>query len=1291
VKGELLLDLGPAPPLPTTLAPGETRSVRYRMYPSALGQVWLTTQVTAVDGDGEEHTALAAGVVTITDALATLDELEDIAYDAFERVMQEGRGAGEAVQAALLDRFIFWVSHWGDPNNPPPPPSEFQRKMASLVPGLTPAQHEELARFIPADPNEALAMVLATQEGLWEADKRVAREVAQFGAAAWKFGTGGPRVWKQTATELVSAAKNGKAALDGAITSGMTPLFTYASASEQDKARMRADVATALEQFPARAQQIANEKTQQGVQALDQLAEAYKNDKVGFVRKAWEEKSYWEIQAGLTVLTGGAGSGLTQAATKSPKLLALLKVVGGGNHIKGAERAQSALDLLDLLSPITQVGTETTVPLLEEEFPDGITQAEADAFIEVATEEEARLKALGYDVEIGIGAAQASPESAREYQKALAAHRADPRVPLPPPKGEALKDFKSLTALDVQLGCPPEWAGYAGVYKPRLPANFQDLPRTQRRQLLARAQTKLAEHDAYVAFKSGNPTSKASQVLAKANAPGGGTFELDFGRTEKWELDFDEVTDRDGNVGALFKDRTTGTGIIADIDIVNVFDRRTGKPLPAGVRTQVNLRIKAALQKKGVRLADHGWEMNDLRTNSADLKAAYRARLERLDPDQVNIGQVADEYAERINQLWGLTGADRLTGRDLLKGAKLGRKTIVFSRRVLPRSRMTPFADAPVVLTVSTTADAADAVVGDGICAASGGGCTLRAAVQEAEAATAPARIVLPSGRYTLARAGAGEDQGATGDLDVGGDLAIEGAGATTTVIDAAGLDRVFDVKLGAALELSGATVTGGNADGDGGAIRGGRGRVRLAGVVVQGNVADGHGGGVSVNDGTVELSDVTFVDNGGRTGGGLSAVGTGVTIASSRFTNNRAEAGGGAGILFVPGLSITGTAFTQNAAISDGGGLWIQGVKATDARLPTLGVTNCTFSANDGGQRGGAVAITHLGAPQGDGDVTIASSTFTGNAADRGGAVDTDPDLTTITGCTFEENRARREQGGAVAAVGPLSVIGSRFARNRAEGDGGAVHSEDEATIADSTFEDNASASLGGAVATGGPTTVDASTFARNQGDDNGGALAFSSEDVAVLIGSTLTDNHSDGGQGGAIYRAAGLLQVGGNVLSGNTPQGDGDGILLAFGGTLGLASTTTTLVPPTCAGDEQCEDGDPCTRGACAGGQCSHTPIGGFAGADCLLAKVLAPGVCGDETIHPKLVKALAKGIAKARTTLARAEGASGKKQAKLLKKARAQLGGLSRKVQKSKKTPATCRATLAGHLGAGLSTIP
>src|SRR5438093_4430358 len=66
---------------------------------------------------------------------------------------------------------------------------------------------------------------------------------------------------------------------------------------------------------------------------------------------------------------------------------------------------------------------------------------------------------------------------------------------------------------------------------------------------------------------------------------------------------------------------------------------------------------------------------------------------------------------------------------------------------------------------VNTTADTADAVPGDGICADSGGACSLRAAIQEANALAGPDAIVLSAATYVLSGA-AGDDSALSGDLD---------------------------------------------------------------------------------------------------------------------------------------------------------------------------------------------------------------------------------------------------------------------------------------------------------------------------------------------------------------------------------------------------------------------------------------------------------------------------------------------------------------------------------------------
>src|SRR3954470_11004665 len=70
-------------------------------------------------------------------------------------------------------------------------------------------------------------------------------------------------------------------------------------------------------------------------------------------------------------------------------------------------------------------------------------------------------------------------------------------------------------------------------------------------------------------------------------------------------------------------------------------------------------------------------------------------------------------------------------------------------------------------LVVTTTVDAADANVGNGVCEATAGAgdCTLRAAIQEANASPIRADITVPPWSFPLT-VDAIDDTGAAGDLD---------------------------------------------------------------------------------------------------------------------------------------------------------------------------------------------------------------------------------------------------------------------------------------------------------------------------------------------------------------------------------------------------------------------------------------------------------------------------------------------------------------------------------------------
>ena len=88
------------------------------------------------------------------------------------------------------------------------------------------------------------------------------------------------------------------------------------------------------------------------------------------------------------------------------------------------------------------------------------------------------------------------------------------------------------------------------------------------------------------------------------------------------------------------------------------------------------------------------------------------------------------------------------------------------------------------VFNVTSTADARDANRGNGVCATSSGTCTLRAAIEEANALPGMDTINLPSGTYTT-----------TGRLVIEDSVFLTGDGASSTVIDGAGAAPLLHVQ----------------------------------------------------------------------------------------------------------------------------------------------------------------------------------------------------------------------------------------------------------------------------------------------------------------------------------------------------------------------------------------------------------------------------------------------------------------------------------------------------------------
>ena len=247
---------------------------------------------------------------------------------------------------------------------------------------------------------------------------------------------------------------------------------------------------------------------------------------------------------------------------------------------------------------------------------------------------------------------------------------------------------------------------------------------------------------------------------------------------------------------------------------------------------------------------------------------------------------------------------------------------------------------------VNTMTDAVDVDPGDGVCSTEADSCSLRAAIQEANALEGPDLIQVPAGIYTLAIEGSGEDAGASGDIDISDDVVIEGAGATQTVLDAARLDRFFDapsVNVPVSITIRSLTIQNGTADGSrgGGAIRVQNGRLTLEDVGLFRSSATGNGGAVDIpRGGSLRVSGSVIRLNQAHSGGGINS-GVETRISQTTISDNKARLGGGVQVADAP-LIADSVTISGNRAEGTGGGLQVL--------RSEMHVTNSTISGNQAG-----------------------------------------------------------------------------------------------------------------------------------------------------------------------------------------------------------------------------------------------------------------------------------------------------------------------------------------------------
>ncbi len=261
---------------------------------------------------------------------------------------------------------------------------------------------------------------------------------------------------------------------------------------------------------------------------------------------------------------------------------------------------------------------------------------------------------------------------------------------------------------------------------------------------------------------------------------------------------------------------------------------------------------------------------------------------------------------------------------------------------------------------VTSLEEGSDTDPGDGVCA-SGSGCTLRAAVEEANALAGPQTIGLGYGVHQLnIQEEKGRLTGASIPLLVTDDLTITGLSPDRTIVNANGQSRVIQVN-NASLTLDNLMLSGGAiANDDGGALLVVDGELELARVALAGNSAR-NGGGLMAHASTVTIRQSAITDNRAEpdnntegSGGGIHLRNSSLTTQNSTFSGNRAERGGAI-------FSDNGTASLQNATLvgnganAEGGGIHAtgDGIELVNTILANNGASlgaNCLGRISSGG-----------------------------------------------------------------------------------------------------------------------------------------------------------------------------------------------------------------------------------------------------------------------------------------------------------------------------------------------------
>lgn len=436
--------------------------------------------------------------------------------------------------------------------------------------------------------------------------------------------------------------------------------------------------------------------------------------------------------------------------------------------------------------------------------------------------------------------------------------------------------------------------------------------------------------------------------------------------------------------------------------------------------------------------------------------------------------------------------------------------------------------------TINSIEDSVDINPGDGICETGTGNsiCTLRAAIQEANSLNGADLIIVPAGQYILTINGTGEDNAATGDLDILDTLTITGENQTTTLIDGNQIDRVFHI-LGVTTVISNLTITNGESSGP---YYGG-------GGIYNGRDQDYQNGNLTLNAVTVSNNMSTGSGSWNYSGGGILSTGP-LTVTNSIIANNETVYAHGGGIRSTSDLFIHASSVYSNVASVNGGGIATNRIILTDSIIENNSLKDGGYASDGAGLNvitsavidGSTIRNNTLSNGKGGGifigmntQITMTHSsilsntvtTNTGFTGTRGGGIYSESNqIVTISDTTIQGNTSGYSGGGIYndpfSSIGEMHLNRVTVSQNTASSRGAGIYNYGEMYLTNATISGNRAVGYmnqggGGIYHNYGSLLLLNSTIAENEAWYGGGIFKDNSGTV-VLENTILANNIATG-----------------------------------------------------------------------------------------------------------------------------------------------------------------------------------